>query len=326
MFAMADIEEIESIPGQGAQPLDQRVQVEPVPGTSRGDQGQVQGEQEGPPRSLLPEGPPKPPSRAPRLSSIEEPTIKEYVQEIKSELGSATKVIQNANYRLGSIDTLLPQISAALAAKNKPTGPVVTSLVNQTLSLVGGVDDIVAKLNNSFITVNVTLDTLEAYEVSNLFNAEDFKEDIIYTRKSLKYKINTLNKNFLIKKQEIENIQALIAITEARSREVESAGSSRNSSPSRQVIRSNADAMKPQVLTYSEATVTLVSEHMLRVQDWIHNTFPNGHSFLNYRTNFITTLDKEFSLKADRFNGCKTEENVHDMMNQLMELKYPIHL
>ena len=58
---MADIEEIESIPGQGAQPLDQREQVEPVPGTSRGDQGQVQGEQEGPPRSLLPEGPSKPP-------------------------------------------------------------------------------------------------------------------------------------------------------------------------------------------------------------------------------------------------------------------------
>merc|ERR1711954_435661 len=52
----------------------------------------------------------------------------------------------------------------------------------------------------------------------------------------------------------------------------------------------------------------------------------NGYSFVNYKSNFITTLDKEFSLKADRFNGCKTEENVHEMMNQLMELKYPIHL
>ena len=46
---MADIEEVESIPGQGAQPLEQREQqqrqvqggqVEPVPGPSRGDQGQ----------------------------------------------------------------------------------------------------------------------------------------------------------------------------------------------------------------------------------------------------------------------------------------------
>ena len=89
---MAEInDDIESIPGEGAQ-------AESVSGTSRGEEGQVQGEQEGPPRSLLPEGPPKPPSRAPRLSSIEEPTIKEYMTEIKSELGSATKVIQNAKY------------------------------------------------------------------------------------------------------------------------------------------------------------------------------------------------------------------------------------
>ena len=65
---------------------------------------------------------------------------------------------------------------------------------------------------------------------------------------------------------------------------------------------------------------------MLHVQDWVHNMFPNGYSFVNYKSNFISTLDKEFSLKADRFNGCKTEENVHEMMNQLMELKYPIHL
>ena len=84
--------------------------------------------------------------------------------------------------------------------------------------------------------------------------------------------------------------------------------------------------MKPQVLNYSEATVTSVSEHMLRVQDWVQNMFPNGYSFVNYKSNFISTLDKQFSLKSDRFNGCKTEEDVSEMMNQLMELKYPIHL
>merc|ERR1711954_44108 len=138
-------------------------------------------------------------------------------------------------------------------------------------------------------------DTLEAYEVSDLFNAASFKEDIEYTRKSLKNKISKLNKDFLIKKQEIENIQALIAITEARSKEAESAGSSRNSSPSRQVVRSNADTMKPQVLNYSEATVTSVSKHMLQVQDWVHNMFPNGCSFVNYKINFISTLNKQFS-------------------------------
>merc|ERR1711954_566710 len=73
------------------------------------------------------------PTRTPRLASIEEPTIKAYVTEIKNEQGTATKVIQNTKYRLGMIDTLLLQISSALASKNKPTGPVVTSLVNKTL-------------------------------------------------------------------------------------------------------------------------------------------------------------------------------------------------
>merc|ERR1711954_535282 len=253
-------------------------------------------------------------------------TIRGYVAEIKTELGTSTKIIQNANFCLNSIVNLLPQISAALAARNNPRGPVIQSLVNQTLSLIKGVDDIVSKLDDSYISVNVTLDTLQAYEVSDLFNAASFKEDIEYTPRSLKFKISKLNTEFLVKKQEIENLQALITMTETRNNEAESAGSSRNSSPSRQVVRSNADSMKPQILNYSEATVTTVSEHMRRVQDWVQNMFPNGYSFVNYKSNFISTLNKQFSLKTDRFDGCKTEEDVSEMMNQLMELKYPIHL
>merc|ERR1711954_15076 len=242
------------------------------------------------------------------------------------ELGTSTKIIQNANYRLNSIDNLVPQISEAFAARNNPRGPVVQSLVNQTLSLIKGVDDIVSKLDDSYIAVNVTLDTLQAYKVSYLFNAANFREDIDHTCKSPRFKINKLNTEFVIKKQEIENLQALITMTETRLREAESAGSSRNSSPSRPVVRANADSMKPQILNYSEATVTTVAEHMRRVQDWVQNMFPNGYSFANYKSNFIGTLDKQFTLKSDRFDGCKTEEDVSDMMNELMELKYPIHL
>merc|ERR1711954_394127 len=150
------------------------------------------------------------------------------------ELGTSKRIIQNANYRLNSIDKLVPQISAALAARNNPRGPVVQSLVNQTLSLIKGVDDIVSKLEDSYISVNVTLDTLQAYKVSDLFNAANFREDIDHTRKSL---INKLNTEFVMKKQEIENLQALITMTETRIREAESAGSSRNSSPSSPVVR-----------------------------------------------------------------------------------------
>merc|ERR1711954_363099 len=191
---------------------------------------------------------------------------------------------------------------------------------------IKGVDDIVSKLEDSYISVNVTLDTLQAYKVSELFNPANFKEDINHTRKSLRFKINKLNSEFIIKEQEIENLQALITMTETRIREAESASSSRNSSPSRQVVRFNADSMKPQILNYSEATVTSVSEHMRRVQDRVQNMFPNGYSFINYKSNFITTLDKQFSLKSDRFDGCKTEEDMSEMMNELMELKYPSHL
>merc|ERR1711954_592989 len=147
------------------------------PGSSQGEQGQVQGGKEGPPQL---------PSRAQILSTIQEPTIRGYVQEIKSEMGAATKIIQNANYRLNSIVNLVPQISAAPAARNNPRGPVVQSLVNQTLSLIKGVDDIVSKLDESYISINVTLDTLQAYEVSDLFNAANFREGIDHTRKRLR--------------------------------------------------------------------------------------------------------------------------------------------
>merc|ERR1711954_283385 len=191
---------------------------------------------------------------------------------------------------------------------------------------IKGVDDIVSKLEDSYISVNVTLDTLQAYKVSELFNPANFKEDIDHTRKSLRFKINELNSEFVMKKQEIENLQALITMTETRIREAESASSSCNSSPSRPVVRSNADSMKPQILNYSEATVTTVAEHMRRVSDWVQNMFPNKYSFANYKSNFISTLDKQFTLKSVRFDGCKTEEDVSDMMNDIMELKYPIHL
>merc|ERR1712081_165864 len=187
-------------------------------------------------------------------------------------------------------------------------------------------DDIVSKLDDSYIAVNVTLDTLQAYEVNDLFNAANFREDIDHIHKSLKFKIKKSNTEFVIKEQEIENLQALITMTETRIREAESAGSSHNSSPSRPVVRLNADSMKPQILNYSEATVTTVAEHMRRVSDWVQNMFPNRYSFANYKSNFISTLNKQFTLKSDRFDWYTTEEDASDMMNDIMELKYPIHL
>ena len=274
---MAEIEELEGSQGQGVQGAGQTQagqgqiqegQVQTAPGTSQGGASQTAqgGERQ--------EGPPQLPPRALRLPTVQEVTIRGHVADIKAELGTSTKIIQNANYRLTSIDKLVPQISTALAARNNPKGPVVQSLVNQTLSLIKGVDEIVSKLEDSYIPVNVTLDILQGYEVSDLFNPANYKEDIDHTRRNLRYKIDKLNTDFVIKKQEIENLQSLISMTEARIREAESASSSRNSSPTRPVVRSNADSMKPQILNYSEATVTTVAEHMRRVLDWFRICSP----------------------------------------------------
>ena len=65
---------------------------------------------------------------------------------------------------------------------------------------------------------------------------------------------------------------------------------------------------------------------MQRVSDWVQNIFPNGYSFPNYLSNFISSVDKQFAIKSERFSQCKTKEDVADMMNDLMELKFPIHL
>ena len=108
---MAEREELEGTQGQGVQVVEQGEQsqrqtqggqVESVPGSSQGEQGQVEEGQEGPPQL---------PSRALRLSTIQEATIRGYVADIKTELGTSTKIIQNANYRLDSIDKLVPQCS-----------------------------------------------------------------------------------------------------------------------------------------------------------------------------------------------------------------------
>ena len=95
----------------------------------------------------------------------------------------------------------MPQISRALSERNNPKGPVVQSLVNQTLPLIKGVDDIVSKLEDSYISVKVTLDIIQGYEVSDLFNPENYKEDIDHTHKNLRYKIDNLNTEFVIKKK-----------------------------------------------------------------------------------------------------------------------------
>ena len=78
---------------------------------------------------------------------------------------------------------MVPQVSRALSEKHNLKGPIVQSLLNQILSVVQAVDDILAKLEEANINVNVTLDLLKDYGESDSFNPTHFSNDIEYTRK-----------------------------------------------------------------------------------------------------------------------------------------------
>ena len=157
--------------------------------------------------------------------------VKEYITVIRSEVAITTKNIGAANYRIGSLDKMIPQVNRSLLEKNNPKGPIIQSLINQILSTVQSVDEIISKLEESSVNVNVNLDIIKDFGEMDNFNPDDFTEDIQYTKRSLRYKIEKLQKEFLIRKTEIENSQALIALTESRMQKSNSVSSSRNSSP-----------------------------------------------------------------------------------------------
>ena len=83
--------------------------------------------------------------------------------------------------------------------------------------------------------------------------------------------------------------------------------------------------MTPSTLSYSSATLTNVKEHMCQVDDWISNLYPDGYSFSHFKSNFTSTIDIEFGIKANDFEGCKTEQDMKDEIENIMEVKYPIH-
>merc|ERR1712112_363858 len=42
-------------------------------------------------------------------------------------------------------------------------------------------------------------------------------------------------------------------------------------------------------------------------------------------SNFTSTINMEFTIKANNFEGCKTEQDMKDEIENIMEIKYPIH-
>ena len=138
--------------------------------------------------------------------------------------------------------------------------------------------------------------------------------------------MESLQSEFLARKIALDNAQSLISIAKTKLEKAASTNLSRSSSPVRPyIMRSNADSMKPSNLSYSSATISNVKEHMRRVDNWISNIYPNGYSFSHYKSNFTSTIDIEFSLKGNDFEGCKKEQDLKDEIENIMEVKYPIH-
>ena len=106
-----------------------------------------------------------PPRAAPRLSSVQVEAVKEYITEIRSEVAVTTKNIVAANYRISSLDKMIPQVNRSLLEKNNLKGPIIQSLVNQILSTVESVDQIISKLEESSVNVNVNLDIIKDFDL-----------------------------------------------------------------------------------------------------------------------------------------------------------------
>ena len=126
----------------------------------------------------------------------------------------------------------------------------------------------------------------------------------------------------------MRNLDMVKGIVDSKAAMLESRSlpNSRSSSPSHGFIRSNADSMKPKVLTYSGVTLISLQDHMRLIKDWISNMFPNGYSINQYRSNLNSTLDQEIRVRCAYFESCTSVEAIQNSLDLMMESKFPIHV
>ena len=101
------------------------------------------------------------------------------------------------------------------------------------MSAIDTIDAIAHKLEEASDNINVNLDLTENFQDLDGFDPREYQEDISYLRRSVKYKIDNLQEDFLTRKIQMENAQSLILLTQAKLEKSDSRSLSRNSSPQR---------------------------------------------------------------------------------------------
>ena len=176
--------------------------------------------------------------------------------------------------------------------------------------------------NNTNISMNA--DLIQNTTGSTDFDPTTYEPGIEFIRATSEHTWETVQSQLLQRMVALDNAKSTQANTKLHWDRA-SANSSRSSSPTRQfVMRSNADSLEPSGLTYASATLNNVKDNLRWVDNWMSNLYPNGYTFALFRSNFNSTVDSKFSLKANRFDSCTSKQEVKDEINNLMKIKYPV--
>ena len=138
------------------------------------------------------------------------------MNEIGSSLGEIKRNLSSASYRIKKLDEITPKINIALSQHNHPTGAVVTSYVNQCLSTITNIEQIIQNIEDSSDSICINLDLIENAENSDQFHAKDYDKDISYIRRSIEYKMEGLQSEFLSHKVAFDNAQTLISTSKSK--------------------------------------------------------------------------------------------------------------
>ena len=207
-----------------------------------------------------------------------------------------------------------------------PWGAVVNNLIEKTNTESESIRDELKKFSECNVSIHIASTEFNDVDPQSGADPASYKADLDYILAVSEYKYNQVD-NTVTQRMRLVDIAKGSIQTRVAKLQANSQPSSRNNSPNRAfMMRSNADSMKPPLITYSSATLITINDHMRNVLDWIHNMFPWGYSIPQYRSNLNSTLDKEFRRKTNYFTECQSEEEIRQSIDALMEIKFPIHL